>query len=86
MNTERNTSVTLRASVYIGIAAVVIGLIVYMLDMGDLFLKIGLFTVIVSPFIGVIVTTVSLYLEKDMKWVCVALILIAISVIGVLVK
>ena len=86
MNTERNTSVTLRVSVYIGIAAVVIGLTVYMLDMGDLFLKIGLFTVIISPFIGVIVTTVSLYLEKDMKWVCVALILIAISVIGMFVK
>ena len=86
MNTERNTSVTLRISIYVGIAAVVIGLMIYMLDMGDLFLKIGLFTVIVSPFIGVIVTTVSLYLEKDLKWVCVALILIMISVIGVLMK
>ena len=86
MNTERNTSVTLRISIYVGIAAVVIGLMIYMLDMGDLFLKIGLFTVIVSPFIGVIVTTVSLYLEKDLKWVCVALILIVISVIGVLMK
>lgn len=86
MNAEKNTSVTLRISVYVGIAAVVIGLIIYMLDMGDLFLKIGLFTVIVSPFIGVIVTTVSLYLEKDMKWVCVALILIAISMVGVLIK
>ena len=86
MNAERNTSITLRISVYIGIAAVVIGLIIYMLDMGDLFLKIGLFTVIVSPFIGVIVTTVSLYIEKDMKWVCVALILIAISIVGVLIK
>ena len=86
MNAERNTSVTLRVSVYVGIAAVIIGLIVYMLDMGDLFLKIGLLTVIVSPFIGVIVTTVSLYLEKDMRWVCVALILIAISVIGILIK
>jgi len=86
VNAERNTSITLRISVYIGIAAVVIGLIIYMLDMGDLFLKIGLFTVIVSPFIGVIVTTVSLYIEKDMKWVCVALILIAISIVGVLIK
>ena len=86
MNAERNTSITLRISIFVGIAAVIIGLIIYMLDMGDLFLKIGLFTVIVSPFIGVIVTTVSLYLEKDMKWVFVALILIAISIIGVLIK
>jgi len=86
VNAERNTSMTLRVSVYIGIAAVVIGLIVYLLDMGDAFLKAGLFIVIVSPFIGVIVTTVSLYLERDLKWVGVALILIAISVIGMLVK
>jgi len=86
VNAEHNTSMTLKISVYIGIAAVVVGLIIYLLDMGDAFLKAGLFIVIVSPFIGVIVTTVSLYLEKDMKWVCVALILIAISVIGMIVK
>ena len=86
MNAERNTSITLRISVFIGIIAVVIGLIVHFLDMGDTFLRIGLLIVIVSPFIGVIVTTVSLYLEKDMRWVYVALILIAISVIGMFVK
>ena len=37
MNAERNTSITLRISVYVGIAAVLIGLIIYMLDMGDLY-------------------------------------------------
>lgn len=86
MNTEHNTSVTLKISVYIGVAAVLIGLIVYLLDMGDTLLRAGLLIVIVSPLAGVIVTTVSLYLEKDMRWVAVALILIAISVIGILFK
>lgn len=86
MNTEHNTSVTLKISVYIGVAAVLIGLIAYLLDMGDTLLRAGLLIVIVSPLAGVIVTTVSLYLEKDMRWVAVALILIAISVIGILFK
>ena len=86
MNTEHNTSVTLKISVYIGVAAVLIGLIAYLLDMGDTLLRAGLLIVIVSPLAGVIVTTVSLYLEKDMRWVAVALILVAISVIGILFK
>ena len=86
MNAERNTSMTLRISVFIGIAAVAVGLVLYLLDMGDAFLRAGLFIVIISPFIGVIVTTASLYLERDLKWVGVALILIAISVIGMLLK
>ena len=86
MNTEHNTSVTLKISVYIGVAAVLIGLIAYLLDMGDTLLRTGLLIVIISPLAGVVVTTVSLYLEKDMKWVTVALILIAISIIGILFK
>ena len=86
MNTERNTSLTLKYSLIVGMAIVIIGLIVNMLDMGDGILWTGLLFVIVSPLIGVVVTTVSLWLEKDYKWVYVALILIAISVIGILVK
>lgn len=86
MNTERNTSLTLKYSLIVGMAIVIIGLIVNMLDMGDGILWTGLLFVIVSPLIGVVVTTVSLWLEKDYKWMYVALILIAISVIGILVK
>ena len=36
MNTERNTSMTLKYSVIIGMAIVIIGVIVYMMDMGDI--------------------------------------------------
>ena len=86
MNTERNTSLTLKYSLFLGMAIVIIGLIVYMMDMGDNILWAGLLFVIVSPLIGVVVTTVSLWLEKDYKWMYVALVLIAISVIGILVK
>ena len=86
MNAEHNTSVTLRFSVYIGMVAVIIGLVAFFLDMGDALLWTGLLIVIVSPLAGVVVTTVSLYLERDLRWVLVALVLIAISVVGMIFK
>ena len=86
MNTERNTSLTLKYSLIVSMAVVIVGVIAHLMDMGDDILWTGLLLVIVSPLIGVVVTTVSLWLEKDYKWMYVALILIAISVIGILVK
>ena len=86
MNTEHNTSVTLKYSVFVSMFVVIIGLILYMADMGDRVLWAGLLMVIVSPLLGVVVTTVSLWMEKDLKWMYIALLLIAISVIGILLK
>ena len=86
MNTEHNTSLTLKYSVFVSVFIVIVGLILYMADMGDKILWAGLLMVIVSPLLGVIVTTISLWMEKDLKWMYVALLLIAISVIGILLK
>ncbi len=86
MNTERNTSLTLKYSLIVSMAVVIVGVIAHLMDMGDDILWTGLLLVIVSPLIGVAVTTVSLWIEKDYKWMYVALVLIAISVIGILVK
>ena len=86
MNTEHNTAMVLRYSVFVGMAAVIAGVIAFLAGLGDGLLWAGLLIVIVSPLAGVVVTTVSLYLEKDMKWVYVALVLIAISIIGMLIK
>ena len=86
MNTERNTSLTLKYSLMISVAVVIIGLIVHLMDMGSYILRTGIFMVIISPLIGVAVTTLSLYIEKDLKWMAVALILIAMSAVGILVK
>lgn len=86
MNTEHNTSLTLKYSVFVSVFVVIVGLILYMLDMGDRVLWAGLLMVIVSPLLGVVVTTVSLWMEKDLKWMYIALLLIAISVIGILLK
>lgn len=86
MNAERNTSLTLKYSLVIGMAVVIAGLVVYLMGMGDEILWTGLLLVIISPLIGVAVTTISLWIEKDYKWMYVALLLIAISVVGILVK
>ena len=86
MSAERNTSLTLKYSLVIGMAVVIAGLVVYLMDMGNEILWTGLLFVIISPLIGVAVTTVSLWIEKDYKWMYVALVLIAISVVGILVK
>jgi uncharacterized membrane protein len=86
MNTEHNTSLTLKYSVFVSVFIVIVGLILYMADMGDKVLWAGLLMVIVSPLLGVIVTTISLWMEKDLKWMYIALLLIAISVIGILLK
>lgn len=86
MNTEHNTSLTLKYSVFVSVFVVIVGLILYMADMGDRVLWAGLLMVIISPLIGVAVTTISLWMEKDMKWMYVALLLIAISVIGIFLK
>ena len=86
MNTEHNTSLTLKYSVFVSVFVVIVGLILYMADMGDRVLWAGLLMVIVSPLLGVVVTTVSLWMEKDLKWMYIALLLIAISVIGILLK
>ena len=73
-------------SLIVSMAVVIVGVIAHLMDMGDDILWTGLLLVIVSPLIGVAVTTVSLWIEKDYKWMYVALVLIAISVIGILVK
>lgn len=86
MSVEESTSKTLRFSVYISIAVIILGLAAYFLNMGQNILWFGILLLIVSPLIGVIVTTIGLIREKDMKWVKVAIILIVIAIIGMLVK
>ena len=86
MNTEHNTSLALKYSLMVSVAVVIVGLAAYLLGMGEDVLRTGLFMVIISPLIGVAVTTLSLYIEKDLRWMAVALILITMSAVGILVK
>lgn len=86
MNTEAMTARTLKISVLIGIAVIIVGIVANLCGLGTDVLWFGLLLLIVSPLIGVAVTTVSLFLEKDTKWAFVAVLLIVISAIGMLIK
>ena len=84
MNINKAVSSTLKYTVYVGVAVIALGLILFLTDNGDSVLWTGLLILIVSPLLGAIVATIGLIKEKDMKWIAVALILIAISVANVI--
>lgn len=83
MNTEGITAITLKLSVVVGISITVIGLILQLLNFGTDVLWAGLLVLIVSPLISVIVTTVSLIIGKEKKWILVAATLICISALEI---
>lgn len=83
MTLETNTSRTLKYSVFAGILLIAIGLILNATGNGDRVLWTGLLVLIISPFLGVIVSTMTLVKEKDRYWVIVALTLIAISAFNI---
>ena len=85
MTIESNTSKALRFSVLTAMAVIAVGLVLFIPGITDSVLRAGVLILILSPFIGVCVSTVSLYLEKDMRWLAVALVLIAVSAVGALI-
>lgn len=84
MNMNRMTALTLRIGMTLGIAVMIIGLALDAMSMGQDVLFAGVLILIVSPFLGIIVTTVALISSGDRKWSLVAFILIAIISIGVI--
>lgn len=84
MDMNRSTAVMLRAGIYTGLAISLVGLVLSMLDKGDGVLWLGILVLILSPFLGVIVTTVSLVIQKDWRWAAVAVVLICITATGAL--
>lgn len=84
MDINRSTAIMLRAGIYIGLAISLVGLVLSMLDKGDGVLWLGILVLILSPFLGVIVTTVSLVIQKDWRWAAVAVVLICITATGAL--
>lgn len=82
MNIESITSRTMKYSVTASIILIIIGVIIDMMDVTDAVLYAGIGALILCPLLGVIVTTICLLIEKDRKWILVAMILIAISAIN----
>ena len=75
---------TLRIGIFFGLALTVIGLVVEWAGMGDGLIYAGLLLLIASPFLGVITTTVCLFVEKDVYWGIVGIILLLITSSGII--
>lgn len=84
MNLHSSTSRTLWGGAVLGIAIIAVGLIVSMLDYGEGVLWLGLLILILSPILGVIVSAVSLFANKDYVWAAVALILIIMTAVSLI--
>ena len=84
MNLNRSTAMTLRAGIVLGMVLMVIGLLIESTGGDDTILYTGMLVLIISPFLGVIVSFVSLLSEKDWVWAIVAGILIVITTTGIL--
>ena len=84
MNLNRSTAMTLRAGIVLGMVLMVIGLLIESTGGDDTLLYTGMLVLIISPFLGVIVSFVSLLSEKDWIWAIVTGILIVITTTGIL--
>lgn len=86
IDVNRATALTLRAGIVAGVILMVIGLIQYGLDGTETVLYYGVLLLIVSPFIGVLVTFGVLVIDRDWKWVTVAAVLVIVTVIGIIIS
>lgn len=85
MNMYDSTAKVLRGGAIIGILLTAAGLVAAFLGYGETLLWTGLLILIISPMFGVVTTAISLILEKDFRWVAIALFLITISAISIVI-
>ena len=86
MNLNKSTALTLRIGIVAGMVLMSIGLMIGMTGGSNILLYLGVLVLILSPFIGVIVTFISLVIERDWRWVLVAAVLISITTVGILIN
>lgn len=81
MKMDKATSLALKCCLFTGVAVLVIGLVLSDTDYGGSVLWLGLLILIVSPFIGVLVTYYCLISEKDWIWAKIATVLVLIILV-----
>jgi uncharacterized membrane protein len=75
------TSLALKFCLFLGIILLVAGLVFSEQDYGDKILWTGALILIVSPFVGILVTYAHLIREKDWMWARIATVLTVLIVV-----
>ena len=83
MNLNHSTALMLKAGVFAGLAMIVIGLCIMYMGLGDYILYAGILILILSPFLGSIVSLACLIIQRDRFWSTIAAILIVITTTGI---
>ena len=84
---ETSNSIVLKYGVYIAIAAIAVGFVLGLagISAGTAVMTVGIALLIIVPFLGIVVSVISLYSLRDSYWLKVALLLTAITVIGMVI-
>lgn len=83
---NRSTANMLRVGIVAGVILMIAGLALYMADGSDWLLYIGVLVLIISPFLGVIVSFAVLVIDRDLRWAGVAAVLFVVTAIGILIS
>lgn len=86
LDLNRSTAFMLRTGIAVGIVLMVIGLTLYLMDVTETVLYIGVLVLIISPFLGVLVSFAVLVIDRDWRWAAVATVLVIVTAIGILVS
>jgi len=83
----KNTSAALRYGIVTGVIIIAIGLLISCFDTSydEWVLWFGILVMLATPLFGIVVSTISLAMEKDWKWVAVAAVLLSIITTGILI-
>ena len=86
MTLYENTAAALRYGIVTGIIVIAIGLMVSSFDTEyeDRILWFGILIMLATPLFGIVVSMISLAMEKDWKWVGVASVLLSIIAVGII--
>lgn len=83
---NKSTALMLRIGIVAGMVLMIAGLVLDLVGGGEWLLYLGILVLIVSPFLGVIVSFVVLILERDWKWAEVAAMLFVVTAIGIVIS
>lgn len=86
LDLNKSTAFMLRTGIAVGIVLMVIGLALYLMDVTETVLYIGVLVLIISPFLGVLVSFAVLVIDRDWRWAAVAMVLVIVTAIGILVS